>query len=191
MESSSGTILITGPNGGLGIGFVNQLLKSPYATTHTYIYAVRGPSQANALKSALKHAPESYKYLILPLDLCSLNSIRLFAKDINTRIAAGSLPTIQVLILAAGSKDTSSQHFTKDRIERTFAVNYLANFVLTLLLLGSMDKSKGRIIYLASTAAFINWGPNPNNFNEDQKKTLLTTTTNMARGIEEHPIWIL
>jgi NAD(P)-dependent dehydrogenase (short-subunit alcohol dehydrogenase family) len=187
MASSGGTILITGPNGGLGIGFVNQLLKSPYATTHTSIYAVRDPSQANALKAVLKNAPQTHKHLILPIDLCSLDSIRDFAKDVNARIAAGSLPPIQALVLAAGSKDTSSQNFTKDRFERTFAVNYLANFLLTLLLLQSVDKAKGRVVYLGSTAAFINWGPNPNNFSEDQKKTILTTAENIARGIEEHP----
>jgi len=187
MASSGGTILITGPNGGLGVGFVAQLLKSPYATTHTSVYAVRDPAKATALRSVLKNAPQAHKHVVLPLDLCSLDNVRAFAKDINARVAAGSLPPIQAMALVAGAKDTSSQKFSKDRFERTFAVNYLANFLLTLLLLQSMDKAKGRIVYLSSTSAFINWGVNSKLYSEDQRRTLVTSTENMAKGIEEYP----
>lgn len=48
-----------------------------------------------------------------------------------------------------------------------------ANFVLTLLLLQSMDKAKERIVYLGSTAAFIDWGPNSRSFDKDLKKDFI------------------
>ena len=51
-----------------------------------------------------------------------------------------------------------------------------------------MDKQCGRIVYVGSTAAFINGGPNPDPFiSEQQKKAFITTTEKMAKGIEEFP----
>ena len=188
MSDTSGTVLVTGPNGGLGIGFVAQLLGSPYATCHETIYAVRDPEKALALKTVLKTASKDHKQLVLPLDLTSLDNIREFATDINKRVTAGSLPPIQALVLNAGVKDCTGDNFTKDGYEHTFAVNYLANFLLSLLLLESMDKQCGRIIYVGSTAAFITGGPNPSPFvSEQQKKAFITSTENMAKGIEEIP----
>jgi len=183
----SGTILLTGPNGGIGVGFVTQLLKSPYAITHSAIYAVRDPEKALALKAALKNAPKGHKYLILPVDFESLASTRAFAADVNSRVKSGSLPPIQALILNAGVQDLVIEKFTKDGMERTFQINYLANFQLTLLLLKSMDKQHGRIIYISSTAADPNWGSNGRNYTEDQKRTIVTSVENMSRGVEEFP----
>ncbi|TVY51962.1 Protochlorophyllide reductase A-like protein [Lachnellula cervina] len=188
MSDSSGTVLVTGPNGGIGLGFVSQLLQSPFATTHETIYAVRNPEKAIALQTILKTAPKDHKHLVLPLDLTSLDNIRRFAADVNKRVAAGSLRPIQALVLNAGVKDCMGDNFTKDGYEHTFAVNYLANFLLSLLLLESMDKQCGRIVYVGSTAAFITGGPNPEIFvSEQQRKTFITTTENMAKGIEEFP----
>ncbi|TVY41050.1 Protochlorophyllide reductase A-like protein, partial [Lachnellula occidentalis] len=188
MSHTAGTVLVTGANGGLGIGFVAQLLQSPYATSHEAIYAVRDPEKAVALKTVLKTAPRDHKHLVLPLDLTSLHHIRAFAADVNNGVKAGSLLPIQALVLNAGVKDCTGDNFTKDGYEHTFAVNYLANFLLSLLLLESMDKQCGRIIYVGSTAAFITGGPNPSPFvSEQQKKAFITTTEKMAKGIEEIP----
>ncbi|KAH7400454.1 hypothetical protein BKA64DRAFT_671880 [Cadophora sp. MPI-SDFR-AT-0126] len=188
MASPKGSILITGPNGGIGVGFVSQFLKSPYALTHSAIYAVRDPAKATDLKAALTKAPKDHKYLLLPIDLTSQSSIRSFASDINSRISSGSIPPISALILNAGVQDTAREYFTADGFERTFFVNYLSNFLLTLLLLQSMDKQHGRVIYTGSTSTDIWWSVNNANFsNEEQKKTLMTSCENMARGVEEFP----
>lgn len=183
-----GTILLTGPNGGIGVGFVTQLLKSPYATPREAIYAVRDPTKALPLKAALKSAPKDHKYLILPVDLASLSSTRAFASDVNTRIASGSLPPIQALILNAGVQDAVKEYFTHDGMERTFQVNYLSIFLLKLLVLQSMDKQHGRIIYIGTTFADPDWGLNSKAYtSEDQKKTIITSVDNMSKGIEEFP----
>ncbi len=193
MSSSEGTILLTGPNGGIGIGFVTQLLKSPYALTHEAIYAVRDPSKANDLKAALEHAPKGHKYLLLAVDFSSLSSIRSFAADVNARVAAGSIAPISALIHNAGVQDTGLESFTNDGFERTFAVNYLAIFLATMLLLQSIDKHHGRIIYIGSTASDLHWSVNDAYFNSDkkigelQKRDIVTTPEKMAKGIEEHP----
>ncbi|PVH75801.1 NAD(P)-binding protein, partial [Cadophora sp. DSE1049] len=188
MASPQGSILITGPNGGIGIGFVSQFLKSPYALTHSAIYAVRDPAKAVDLKTALERAPKHHKYLVLPIDLTSQASIRSFAADVNHHVASGTVPPISALILNAGVQDTGREYFTSDGFERTFYVNYLANFLLTLLLLQSMDKEHGRVIYTGSTATDIWWSVNNAYFsNEEQKKSIVTGCEKMAKGVEEHP----
>ncbi|KAK0108672.1 hypothetical protein ONS95_003464 [Cadophora gregata] len=189
MSSQEGSILITGPNGGIGFGFISQFLKSPYAHTHSAIYAVRDPAKATDLKTALLKAPKSHNYILLAIDLTSQSSIHSFAKDINSRISSGSIPPISALILNAGVQDTAREHFTADGFERTFFVNYLANFLLTLLLLESMDKGHGRVIYVGSTSSDVRWWVNNGNFSREEQRAGIVTTSceNMAKGIEDFP----
>ncbi|KAG4438156.1 hypothetical protein IFR05_006367 [Cadophora sp. M221] len=188
MASEKGSILVTGPNGGIGIGFVTQFLQSPYAVTHSAIYAVRDPAKATDLKAALKKAPKGHKYVLLPIDLTSQESIRAFAAEVNSRIASGAISHISALILNAGVQDTAKEYFTNDGFERTFFVNYLANFLLTILVLQSMDKGHGRIIYTGSTATDIWWSVNSAFFSsEEQKKSIVTSPEKMGKGIEEFP----
>ncbi|KAH6698127.1 hypothetical protein BKA61DRAFT_246555 [Leptodontidium sp. MPI-SDFR-AT-0119] len=188
MASPKGSILLTGSNGGIGIGFVIKFLQSPYAVTHSAIYAVRDPAKATDLKTALEKAPKAHKYVLLPVDLTSQESIRSFAAEVNSRIASGAISPISALILNAGVQDTAKEYFTNDGFERTFFVNYLANFLLTILILQSMDKEHGRIIYTGSTGTDIWWSVNGANFsNEEQKKNIVTSPEKMAKGIEEFP----
>ncbi|KAL2060362.1 hypothetical protein VTL71DRAFT_9757 [Oculimacula yallundae] len=189
MSSSKGSILLTGPNGGIGIGFIVNFLKSPYALTHSAIYAVRDPAKATALKRTLETAPKEHKYLILAVDLTSQTSIRSFATDVNSRISSGFLAPITALMLNAGVQDISREYYTDDGFERTFFVNYLANFLLTLLLLGSMDKECGRIIYTGSTAADTSWKINDGYYSKEEQKDAITkcSVDMMAKGQEKFP----
>ena len=187
MSTSTGTILLTGANGGIGGGIVSELIKSSYGTTHETLYVVRDPAKADWLKNTLKRAPKDHKHEILPLELSSLESIRSFAADINRRVANGSLPPLQAVILNAGLQHVTTKHYTKDGLEMTFGVNYLANFLLTLLLLQSMDKKHGRIVFTGSTSTRLEWAPNANMSTPEQREALITSTENMAKGIEEHP----
>lgn len=67
-----------------------------------------------------------------------------------SRVAARELPPIRVLILNAGSQDFGQQTWTGDGFDTTFASNYLGHWLLTLLLLQSIDKENGRIIVIGS-----------------------------------------
>ena len=73
-----------------------------------------------------------------------------FAKDINSKVSSGQLPKIRALILNAAIQTFKGVTYTKDGIEMNFGVNYLANFLLVLLLLESMDPEMGRIIIVSS-----------------------------------------
>ena len=187
MSTSTGSILLTGANGGIGGGIASEIIKSSYGITHETIYVVRDPAKAVSLKAVLKGAPKEHRHEILPVDLSSLESVRSFAADINNRVASGSLPPLQAVILNAGITDGTARHFTKDGFERQFAVNYLANFLLALSLLESMDKKHGRILYIGSTGTKLDWAPTKKFYTAEQMETLITSAENMAKGIEEHP----
>jgi len=52
--------------------------------------------------------------------------------------------------LNAGFQDFGKQSWTDDGLDTTFAANYLGHWLLTLLLLTSIDKEAGRIIVIGS-----------------------------------------
>lgn len=148
-----GTILITGANGGLGHQIVSRIVSSPELAGHYYgLYAVRDARNAPALQSALSGVGErdSYFYSIESLDLSRLASVRSFAASVNTRVAAGELQPIRALILNAGYSDMGQEQLTEDGFDMSFASNYLGHWLLTLLLLQSMDRECGRIVVLGS-----------------------------------------
>jgi NAD(P)-dependent dehydrogenase (short-subunit alcohol dehydrogenase family) len=149
MAASKGTILITGANGGLGIAIVKQLLSQPEFTVYHRLYAVRDTANASALHGALaSHTPHSHD--ILSVDLTDVDSIRQVAKTVGTRVSSGDIPPIRALILNAGYQNMSGQTWGEYGLDPTFTVNYLGHWLLTMLLLGSMDKESGRIIVVGS-----------------------------------------
>ena len=155
MASPKHTLLVTGGAGGIGSGFVSEFLKTPQASTYHAIYVVH-PSQPGSLASLLdSHAPASHTYEIISSDLSSLSSVRSLATTVQARIATGEIPLIHGLFLIAGGIFTSKNtedglDYSSDGLEKMFAVNYLANFLLVLLLLGSMEE-EGRILFISST----------------------------------------
>jgi hypothetical protein len=153
--SSKGTIIVTGPAGGIGGSWVLEHLKSPKAKLYHTIYLIH-PHAPGTLKETIeKYGPVGYSYEILPVDLSKQSSIRAFAKDINSRISSGEIRRIKLLLLIAGAMfknkhSSDGLSFTGDGIESTFAVNYLSNFLLVLLLLEGMDREWARVVWLAS-----------------------------------------
>ncbi|KAI1639388.1 hypothetical protein F4809DRAFT_638647 [Biscogniauxia mediterranea] len=152
MTSQTGTILVTGANGGLGSAIVGRILSSePLAKAHHGLYTVRNVQRASAVQRVLQKAPSAgHKYDLVALDLSSLASVREVAADINKRVADGSLPPIRALILCAGWQEYATQTMTGDGFDMAFQSNYLSHFLLTLLLLQSMDTKNGRVVVLGS-----------------------------------------
>ncbi|KAF9769418.1 hypothetical protein IL306_013177 [Fusarium sp. DS 682] len=157
MSSSQGTILITGTNGGLGSALVTNILSKPeLARSYTGVYTVRKAATAIRLQQVLKSAPKYHRHDVLDLDLSSLASIRTMATGINRKVAAGDLPPIRALILNAGYQDHEQISMSDDGYEMSWQVNFLANQLLTLLLLQSMDKENGRILLIGSWSHDVN-----------------------------------
>jgi NAD(P)-dependent dehydrogenase (short-subunit alcohol dehydrogenase family) len=148
--SSSGTILITGANGGLGSAFIKALIDSPYSSSYHGVFTVRSASPESSAGLHKTVDGTSLDFSITPVDLSDLNSVRTFAKSINDKVSAGKLPRIRVLVLNAAIQTHRGPIYSRDNLEINFAVNYLANFLLVLLLLQSMDLEWGRIVIVSS-----------------------------------------
>lgn len=153
---NKGSILITGANGGFGAAIVSHIVSSPELRNYHGIYTVRNAKSATGLDAALgsKTSPSSsaspHSSEKVSLDLASLKSVREVAASINSRVQAGEIPPIRALILNAGVEEFATQSWTKDGLDVAFATNYLGHWLLTLLLLESMDRERGRVIWITS-----------------------------------------
>ncbi|KAI0192265.1 hypothetical protein EV127DRAFT_426489 [Xylaria flabelliformis] len=193
MASAKGSIFVTGANGGLGSAIVQHIVKTPsLAKTYHGLYTVRNTERAAAVQNVLKDAKVSagHSYDLVPLDLSSLANTRKAAEGINKRVAEGSIPPICALILNAAWQEYTTHTMTDDGFDMTFQANHLSHFLLTLLLLKSMDKKNGRIVILGSwshdTSDKRNTVPGLLRAYEDEKWNLVfkepIDTTPLARG---------
>jgi NAD(P)-dependent dehydrogenase (short-subunit alcohol dehydrogenase family) len=146
---SKGTILITGANGSLGSAAAARIASTADVAGHYGIYTVRDASNAPALKAALNPA-NTHAHEILSLDTADMASVRRVAADINARVAAGAIPRIRALVLNAGYLEFTDQTWTRDGFDMSFAANYLGHWLLTVLLLESMDAEEGRAVVVGS-----------------------------------------
>ncbi|KAK6949325.1 hypothetical protein Daesc_009400 [Daldinia eschscholtzii] len=151
--SGKGTILLTGANGGIGLAVVRKLVSQPDLAAYHGLYAVRDASSAERLRSVLGGPTAGpHPHDILSLDLTRLDDVRKVAASINARVAAGEIPAIRVLILNAAYLEFDQQTWTPEGFDTSFAASYLGHWLLTLLLLQSMDKDRGRILVIGSSA---------------------------------------
>lgn len=155
MSQPKGTILVTGSNGGLGATIVKHIVTDPsLARNHHGLYTVRKVETANTVRPFLEGrsgaAATKHQYDLVPLDLSSLKAVRAVADQVNSRVARREIPPIRALILNAAYQEHAEQTFTEDGFDMTNQCNYLSHFLLTLLLLKSMDKEEGRIVVLGS-----------------------------------------
>lgn len=86
------------------------------------------------------------------MDLSLLDNVRKVAADINARVKTGEIPPIRTLILNAGWHEFTTQTWTEEGFDTSFAANYLGHWLLVMLLLQSMDRKEGRIVIIGSLA---------------------------------------
>lgn len=136
-------ILVTGATDGIGRQTALELLRRG-----AYVF-VHGRNAAKASKVAEELAKESGSAAVTPVfaDLSSMAEVRRLAKDLD-----GSIERLDVLINNAGVF-LHERQTTVDGHEVTFAVNHLAPFLLTHLLLPKLRRSEqGRIVTVSSIA---------------------------------------
>ncbi|CAG9939756.1 unnamed protein product [Clonostachys rosea f. rosea IK726] len=153
----SGTILLTGASGTIGSAIASRIASSPALSAEYHgLYTARKAETASELKSALYRSHSSsgstspHPHDILSLDLSDLSAVRDVAAKINARVASGEIPPLRALILNAGYLEFTEQRWTEDGFDMTFATNYLGHWLLAMLLLQSMDKESGRIVFVTS-----------------------------------------
>lgn len=150
----SSTVILTGATGGLGLAIAERVLARP--ESFTCLFTVRNNNAPNAhqVHQLIALGSSNKKASTPELDLSNFNSVRAFAREVNQKVASGDLPPIRALILNAAipipKGDRKFTQYEGESLEMVFAVNYLGNFLLTLLLLDSLDKKHGRIVYVSS-----------------------------------------
>ncbi len=133
--------LITGANSGIGY----ETAKGLAMQGHHILMVCRDQQRGAEAQQAIQDQAQNANVDLLVADLSSQKDIRRLAQQVHERYGK-----LDVLIHNAGGL-FGSYKTSVDGFEQTFAVNYLAPFLLTQLLLDLVRASGGgRIIHVAS-----------------------------------------
>ncbi len=139
----SKTILITGSTDGIGRQTALELAHSG----HKVIIHGRNPERVKTVFNEIQKATGNDGLDYVVADLSSHEEVRKMAETIKSKFSV-----LDVLINNAGVF-RSNRELSKDEFEMTFAVNHLAHFLLTNLLLDTIKKAdNGRIVTVSSMA---------------------------------------
>jgi NAD(P)-dependent dehydrogenase (short-subunit alcohol dehydrogenase family) len=138
---NSPVAIITGASAGMGKVCALEAARKGYAT----ILICRNKQKSEPVVQEIQRITGNEHLYLFICDVSSQAEIRKTAQEIRERF-----PVIDLLINNAGAIN-SSYELTVDGIERTFATNHLAYFLLTNLLLENIKAApQGRIINIAS-----------------------------------------
>jgi retinol dehydrogenase 12 len=134
-------VLITGANSGIGFATARRLAESGAFV----VMVCRDPARGEAARNDVAKVATGPNPKLLLADLSSQAEIRTLAQTVHALF-----PRIDVLINNAGAI-FARRELTVDGIERTFAINHLAPFLLTNLLLDLIHAAPaGRIVTVGS-----------------------------------------
>jgi NAD(P)-dependent dehydrogenase (short-subunit alcohol dehydrogenase family) len=138
-------ILLTGSTDGLGRAMAQQLAHD----ANTLILHGRSPEKLADVRAELLAAGAAADVFTYAADFASLGEVRTLARSID-----GDFPRVDVLINNAGIGSNTGgerRRTSADGYELRFAVNYLAGFSLTTLLLPLLRESvSARVVNVAS-----------------------------------------
>jgi len=135
-------VVITGSSSGIGKETALDLLDKGA----NVIFACRDEKKTKAIISQIDNPEVRDRASFMKLDLCSLESVNNFTKELKKRIN-----TIDILINNAGIL-ADNFNLTQDEIEESLQANHIGHMVLTFLLLNFMNKEESRIINVSSAA---------------------------------------
>ncbi len=138
------TVLVTGATGGIGLETAEVVARMG----HSVLIHGRDPRRgAEAVDRVRAVAATGADVRYLKADFASLRQVRDLAAEV-----VASVPRLDVLINNAGCANIA-RSVTADGYETTFAVNHLAPFLLTNLLLDELHSSApARVVNVASRA---------------------------------------
>ncbi|MBN2780393.1 MAG: SDR family NAD(P)-dependent oxidoreductase [Candidatus Marinimicrobia bacterium] len=112
---------------------------------HTLVMACRNTAAALPVRDEIRRISGNDAVHVMELDLCSEASIRIFVENFRTRF-----PHLNVLVNNAGII-TRYPDYTPDGFDTVIMTNYLGPYLLTRLLIPSLETgAPGRIINLTS-----------------------------------------
>ncbi|KAI8374402.1 uncharacterized protein BYT42DRAFT_547448 [Radiomyces spectabilis] len=137
--------IVTGANAGIGKATAMDLAKR-HATV---IIACRDSKKSHQALAEIQKVSKNTQVFLEPLDLSDLASVRAFVD----RFLARGLP-LHILINNAAVL-VPERKSTKDGFEMQFGTNHLGHFLLTELLLPTLEKSAPSRVVNVSSGAFL------------------------------------
>lgn len=135
------TIIVTGSNTGIGKEAALELAKSG----HRILMLCRDSQKSQQAQQEIKAQSGNHNVDLIPVDLSEPASIRAAAEQVKSQY-----PQIDVLVNNAGRYKVKRAE-NSNGVELTFAVNFLAPFLLSKLLLENLAASgEARIINVSS-----------------------------------------
>lgn len=136
------TVLVTGGSAGIGKATALGLARMGAHLAITGRDSKRTRSAAREIRATGAGQVDEFV-----ADLSSQSQVRHLASEV-----LQALPQIDVLVNNAGGY-WNTRHITADGLEHTFALNHLAPFLLTNLLLDRLEQSaQGRVVTVSSNA---------------------------------------
>jgi len=143
MDTKGKVVIITGATSGIG----EETVKALAGQGMKLVLPVRNIQKGLALKEEIHKLTGNSHVDLMECDLSSLDSVRSFAEAFNEKY-----DRLDLLINNAGTWEMKRKN-SKDGIELTWAVNHLAPFLLTNLLLDKLKASApSRVITVSSMA---------------------------------------
>lgn len=144
-DISDKTVVVTGSTAGIGLAAAEELARLGAVV----VGVSRSPEKCRRVAEEIQEQTGNSQVSILCADLSSMAQVRRLAQELLER-----LPRIDVLVNNVGGIFIRRET-TVDGFEKTFALNHLAGFLLTNLLVDRMQASApARIINVSSSAQF-------------------------------------
>nr|WCQ76534.1 ApiH [Apiospora montagnei] len=149
--SLKGSIVILGASSGPGHALVDRILSEPSAATEYYgLYFLDKSQDARSFRKSLAAKSEARQHAckIVELDFADPVSVRKAAGEVNQLTAIGAIPPIRALIVgtgAVGRKNAKANGASLSHIPPPLN-DTLSRFLLTLMLLQSMDAENGKVV---------------------------------------------
>lgn len=149
-DSIKKTVFVTGATSGIGYQAALDFARGGAFV----IGAGRDPSRCSQAADAIRQAVPGALVEYLVADLSSQQQVRSLADQVQNLLISRGIAQLDVLVNNAGLY-ASTKKMTGDGVELTFAVNHLAPFLLTHLLLPALAASPdGRILTVSSMSHY-------------------------------------
>lgn len=153
VSSDPGTVLITGPTGGLGREAALAMARRPKASRPDLLLLGRPGDRLDSVVDEARSTGTTVHEI--GCDLGSLAEVRAAALTARESVASGAVRPLHGIVANAGVTVKDTREASADGYERTFAVNHLAHAELISQLMPVLA-APGRVVLLGSNTYYAN-----------------------------------